>query len=157
MTELHGRVRERLRAQILASGGSPDFEDPELFADVEALLHTAASTFDSTKLILPEILGDPDTWRLSTAMRYQSHRTKGPASVLMFVKRRVLMPVLRWLYEYSRDNFERQRRTNLVLFACVQELAVETARLRRDLRHLSAPSPAGTHPAAPTQQPHEAR
>jgi hypothetical protein len=98
MTELHGRVRERLRAQILASGGSPDFEDPELFGDVEALLHTAASTFDSTKLILPEILGDPDTWRLSTTMRYQSHRTKGPASVLMFVKRRVLMPVGRGKY-----------------------------------------------------------
>ena len=153
MTELHGRVRERLRAQILASGGSPDFEDPELFADVEALLHSAASTFDSTKLILPEILGDPDTWRLNTAMRYQSHRTKGPASVLMFVKRRVLMPVLRWLYEYSRDNFERQRRTNLVLFACVQELAVETARLRRDLRQAAAPSPAGARPASPTPEP----
>ena len=152
MTELHDRVRERLRAQILASGGSPDFEDPELFADVEALLHSAASTFDSTKLILPEILGDPETWRLQTAMRYQSHRTKGPASVLVFVKRRVLMPVLRWLYEYSRDNFERQRRTNLVLFACVQELAVETARLRRDLRHAAAPPPAGARPASPAPE-----
>jgi len=152
MTELHGRVRERLRAQILASGGSPDFEDPALFADVEALLHSAASTFDSTKLILPEILGDPDTWRLNTAMRYQSHRAKGPASVLLFVKRRVLMPVLRWLYEYSRDNFERQRRTNLVLFACVQELAVETARLRRDLRLLAATDD-GARSAASTPSP----
>ena len=93
MTELHARVRERLRAQVIASGGSPAFEDPALFADVEALLHTAASTFDSTKLILPELLGDPDTWRLNTAMRYQSHRNKGPASVLIFVKRRVLMPL----------------------------------------------------------------
>lgn len=138
MTELHGRVRERLRAQVLASGGSPAFEDPALFADVEALLHSAASTFDSTKLVLPELLGDPDTWRLNTAMRYQSHRATGPASVLIFVKRRVLMPVLRWLFEYSRDNFERQRRTNLVLFACVQELAVETAKLRRELRERSA-------------------
>jgi hypothetical protein len=133
MEELHGRVRERLRAQIVASGGSPAFEDPAIFADVERLLHGAASSFDSTKLILPELLGEPDTWRLQTAIQYQSHRTKGPAAVLMFVKRRVLMPLLRWLYEYSRDNFERQRRTNLVLFACVQELAVETARLRREL------------------------
>jgi hypothetical protein len=134
MEELHGRVRERLRAQILASGGSPAFEDPAIFADVERLLHGAASSFDSTKLILPELLGEPDTWRLQTAIQYQSHRTKGPAAALIFVKRRVLMPVLRWLYEYSRDNFERQRRTNLVLFACVQELAVETAHLRRELR-----------------------
>jgi hypothetical protein len=66
-------------------------------------------------------------------MRYQSHRAKGPASVLIFLKRRLLMPVFRFLYEYSRDNFERQRRVNQVLFACVQELAVETARLRQEL------------------------
>ena len=137
MTELHGRVRERLRAQILASGGSADFEDPALFADVEALLHAAAGTPDSAKLILPELLGEPETWRLSTSMRYQSHRAKGPASLLIFLKRNVLMPVFRWLYEYSRDNFERQRRTNQVLFACVQELALETAILRREIRRLS--------------------
>jgi hypothetical protein len=133
MAELHGRVRERLRAQILASGGSPDFEDPALFADVEALLHAAAGTPESAKLILPELLGEPDTWRLTTSMRYQSHRAKGPASLLIFLKRNVLMPVFRWLYEYSRDNFERQRRVNQVLFACVQELALENARLRHDL------------------------
>ena len=138
MTELHGRVRERLRAQILASGGSADFEDPALFADVEALLHAAAGTPDSAKLILPELLGEPETWRLSTSMRYQSHRAKGPASLLIFLKRHVLMPVFRWLYEYSRDNFERQRRTNQVLFACVQELALETAILRREIRRLSS-------------------
>ena len=137
MAELHGRVRERLRAQILASGGSPDFEDPALFADVEALLHAAAGTPESAKLILPELLGEPDTWRLTTSMRYQSHRAKGPASLLIFLKRNVLMPVFRWLYEYSRDNFERQRRTNQVLFACVQELALETALLRREIRRLS--------------------
>jgi hypothetical protein len=52
---------------------------------------------------------------------------------VQFVKQRLLMPVLRWLFEYSRDNFERQRRVNQVLFACVQELALETARLRREL------------------------
>jgi hypothetical protein len=44
------------------------------------------------------------------------------------------MPVFRWLFEYSHDNFERQRRVNQVLFACVQELAVETARLRQELQ-----------------------
>lgn len=150
MAELQGRVRERLRAQVLASGGSPEFEDPAFFADVETLLNTAVSTFDSTRLILPELLGDPDTWRLNTAMRYQSHRAKGPASFLIFIKSRLLMPVLRWLFEYSRDNFERQRRTNLVLFACVQELAVETARLRRELRERSSDSTAtGSSAAAP--------
>jgi hypothetical protein len=62
----------------------------------------------------------------------------------MLVKRRVLMPVLRWLFEYSRDNFERQQRVNRVLFACVQELAIENARLRQDLRPASGrPGPVG--------------
>ena len=59
-----------------------------------------------------------------------------PPALIIFVKKRLVLPVVRWLFEYSRDNFERQRRVNAVLFACVQELAIETARLRRDLaRH----------------------
>jgi hypothetical protein len=61
------------------------------------------------------------------------HCPQASASVVQFVKRRLLMPMLRWLFEYSRDNFERQRRVNDVLFACVQELAIENARLRRDV------------------------
>ena len=143
MAELRGRVRERLRAQLLAGGGSRAFEDPALFAEVEALLQTAANTTDADTLILPELLGDPSTWRINTAMHYQSHRGPGSASLILFLKRRVLMPMLRWLFEYSRDNFERQRRLNRVLFACVQELAVETTRLRREVDRLSPPSSTG--------------
>jgi hypothetical protein len=133
MSELQGRVRERLRTELLRNGASPAFQDPLLFADVEALLHAATDVGDTDALLLPELLGEPETWRLETAIRYQSHRTSAAASILIFIKRRLLMPVLRWLFEYSRDNFERQRRVNRVLFACVQELAVETARLRREL------------------------
>jgi hypothetical protein len=133
MSELQGRVRERLRTELVRNGASPAFEDPQLFADVEALLHKATDMGDTDALLLPELLGDPETWRLDTAIRYQSHRTTGAASILIFLKRRVLMPVFRWLFEYSRDNFERQRRVNRVLFACVQELALETARLRQEL------------------------
>ena len=137
MAELHERVRERLRERLLSHGASRDFEDAALFADVERILQSAVSTGDAQVMLLPELLGDRDTWRLQTAMRYQSHRASGAASIIIFIKRRVLMPIFRWLFEYSRDNFERQRRVNEVLFACVQELAVENARLRRDLRALS--------------------
>ncbi len=38
--------------------------------------------------------------------------------------------MMRWLYEYSLENFRRQRRINTVLFACIEELAIENARLR---------------------------
>lgn len=144
MAELHRRVRERMRTQ-LSDGGEPHaFDDPEVFAEVESLLRAAAATPEARPLILPELLGEPHTWRLSTSMRYQSHRAKGAASAIVALKRRVLMPLFRWLFEYSRDNFERQRRTNHVLFACVQELAIESALLRRELRRLS-----GTHTAPP--------
>lgn len=146
MDELRGRVRERLRAQLVERGGSSAFDDPALFAEVEALLRRAADSDDPGALILPELLGDPPTWRLNTAMHYQSHRGTGAAAVILFIKRRVLMPIFRWLFEYSRDNFERQRRVNYVLFACVQELALETARLRRDMRRLG---PGVTAPPRP--------
>jgi hypothetical protein len=126
MADLHERVRGRLRERLLSHGASRAFEDPLLFEEVERLL--------------PELLGDRETWRLQTAMRYESHRTSGVASVFIFVKRRLLMPMLRWMFEYSRDNFERQRRVNDVLFAVVQELAIENARLRRDVKALSEAS-----------------
>ena len=134
MAELHERVRGRLRERLLSHGASRDFEDPALFAEVERILQSATATGDSQVLLLPELLGDRDTWRLQTALRFQSHRASGIASIILFIKRRLLMPIMRWLYEYSRDNFERQRRVNDVLFACVQELAIENARLRRDMQ-----------------------
>ena len=134
MSELQARVRERLRQQLLDQGAARAFEDPALFADVERLLHAATESGDANALILPELLGDPDTWRLRTAMRYESHRGGAAGAAMVFLKRRLLMPMFRWLFEYSRDNFERQRRVNQVLFACVQELAVETARLRQELQ-----------------------
>ncbi len=144
MADLQGRVRERLRMRLLHTGGSRAFEDPAVFAEVERLLSTATAVGDASALILPELLGEPAQWRIETKMRYGSHRGAAAASVVLFVKQRILMPLVRWLFEYSRDNFERQRRVNRVLFACVQELAVESALLRQDVRRLSTPS---IHPA----------
>jgi hypothetical protein len=134
MAELRERVRGRLRERLLKHGASREFEDPALFSEVEQRLQSAVSSADADALILPELLGDRETWRLQTAMRYQSHRASGMAALVIFAKRRLLMPMMRWLFEYSRDNFERQRRVNDVLFACVQELAIENAQLRRDMQ-----------------------
>jgi hypothetical protein len=38
---------------------------------------------------------------------------------------------MRWLYDYNRENFRRQERVNRILFACIEELAIENAKLRR--------------------------
>jgi hypothetical protein len=141
MAELHARVRGRLRERLLQHGASPAFEDPALFEEVERLLQSATTVSNADTLLLPELLGDRETWRLETSLRYQSHRTPGIGSFFIFIKRRVLMPMMRWLFEYSRDNFERQRHVNQVLFACVQELAVENAKLRRDVQALAGGAP----------------
>src|SRR4029450_2645275 len=101
MSELHAGVRERLRERLLSHGASRDFEDPALFADVERILQSAVSTGDAQVMLLPELLGDGERWRLQTAMRYESHRASGVASIILFIKRRMLMPMFRWLFEYS--------------------------------------------------------
>ena len=139
MAELQGRVRERVRAELVRHGASAALEDPALFADIDTILRTAIERSQPAALLLPELLGDPSTWRLETAIKYQTHRGAAGAPII-FVKQRLLMPLLRWFYEFNRDNFERQRRINQVLFACVQELAIELAKQRRELQALSSQS-----------------
>jgi hypothetical protein len=136
MAELQGRVRDRLREELLQHGASPALEDPAVFADVERVLREATARTSARALLLPEFLGDPAGWRLEPALSYPSHRGAFAAAMIRGVKRRVLMPALRWLFEYSHDNFVRQQRVNHVLFACVQELAIQNAELRRDLQAL---------------------
>ena len=50
---------------------------------------------------------------------------------LIFLKRKLLLPISRWLYEYSLENFRRQQRVNRMLFACIEELAIENAKLKK--------------------------
>jgi hypothetical protein len=139
MADLQGRVRERVRAELVRHGASQALEDPALFADIDSMLREAIERSQPAALLLPELLGDPSTWRLETAIKYQTHRGAAGAPII-FVKQRLLMPLLRWFHEFNRDNFERQRRINQVLFACVQELAIELAKQRRELQARSGQS-----------------
>lgn len=136
MAELQDQVRARLREELLQHGASRALQDPQVFAEVERVLRDATSRTATRALLMPELLGDPALWRLEPAVAISSHRGALAASVIRGVKQRLLMPVLRWLYEYSHDNFVRQRHVNQVLFACVQELAIQNAELRRDLAKL---------------------
>ena len=137
MAELQNRVRARLREELLQHGASKALEDPQVFADVERVLREAVSRNSIRALLLPELLGDPSAWRIEPALSYSSHRGAMAAAMIRGIKQRVLMPALRWLFEYSHDNFLRQQRVNQVLFACVQELAIQNAELRRDLQNLT--------------------
>ncbi len=136
MAELQDRVRARLRTELILHGASRALEDPAVFAEVERVLRAAAGRTSTRALLLPELLGDPATWRLEPALSYSSHRGAFAGSLIRGIKTRVLMPALRWLFEYSHDNFARQQRVNHVLFACVEELAIQNAELRRDLAAL---------------------
>jgi hypothetical protein len=134
MREIEDRVRDEVRRQLLARGGAPDYQDPEIFRFVDRLLRRAAERPDSHAL-LPEFLGPESEWRLQTHLKFSSHRTIA-APIVLFVKQRILLPLTRWLYEYTAGNFRRQERVNRMLVACIEELAIENARLRRDLMRL---------------------
>src|SRR5262245_26688793 len=105
MAQVHDRVHRQLRERLLLHGASSALSDPVVFAEVEHLLQTAVALGDAQALLLPELLGDRDLWRLRTSMQFESHRSARAAAVVRFVKRRLVMPLVRWLFEYSRDNF----------------------------------------------------
>jgi hypothetical protein len=129
MTELEGDVRQARRKRLLARGGAGDYRDPLVYEGVDVVLRRALDARDHDALLLPDFMTSEDDWKLSLHLRYSSHRPLiGPA--LIFVKRRLLLPVMRWLYEYSLENFRRQRRVNSILFACIEELAIENAKMK---------------------------
>jgi hypothetical protein len=140
MAELRVQLQTDLRKELLRHGASRALEDPDIYAAVESALREALRRSDRRALLLPELLGDPSGWRLEPALKVGSHRGRLAAGVIRGVKQRLLMPALRWLFEYTHDNFVRQQRMNHVLIACVQELATQNALLRRDVDRL-APAP----------------
>ena len=133
MAELEDDVRRARRKRLLARGGASDYRDAGLYEAVDVVLRRALEARDHDALLLPDYMTSQDDWQLSLHLRYASHRpVVGPA--LIFLKRRLLLPIMRWLYEYSLENFRRQRRVNTVLFACIEELAIENARLRKAIQ-----------------------
>jgi DNA-binding transcriptional LysR family regulator len=130
MKEVEEAARRDRRDRLVA-GGAAGYSDPELFAEVDEVLRRAVERSNGT-VLLPEVLPDDEEWRLDTSLRFSSHRPLiGPA--IVFVKQRLLLPLVRWLVDYNRDNFRRQQRVNRLLAACIEELAIENARLRREL------------------------
>ena len=147
MREIEEDVRRDRRKQLLAHGGSHEYEDPEVYAIVDGILRRAVDGLDRPASLFPEVLEDENKWRLELPLRFASHRPVG-GPLLLFIKRRLLLPAFGWLYEYSLENFRRQQYVNRLLFACVEELAVENARLRKMItRPASQGGVAGSGPA----------
>lgn len=130
MDDIERDVRNRLRRHILKRGGAPEYEDEALFERVRAVLGRAIDERHADALLLPELLDSDVEWELQTHLRLTTHRPV-VGRLILLVKRRLLLPMTRWLFEYSQENFRRQQRINAVLFACIEDLAIENARLRR--------------------------
>jgi hypothetical protein len=133
MGEIERDVRARLRRHLIKRGGAADYQDEEIFDAVHALLGRAVDERNLDATLLPELLDSDVDWRLQTHLKLSTHR-RSVGRFILFAKRRILLPMTRWLFEYSQENFRRQDHLNRVLFACIEELALENARLRRDLQ-----------------------
>ena len=132
MDGIETSVRDELRRRLIARGGPPEFREADVFAHVHEVLARAADRRDLDVLLLPELLADEDAWKPAVELRLSSHRPiVGP--VIVFFKRRVILPLVRWLFEFTEDNFRRQDYVNRVVMACLEELAIDNARLRREL------------------------
>jgi len=134
MGEIERDVRARLRRHLLKKGGAADYQDQEIFDAVHALLVRAIDGRDLDATLLPELADGDVDWRLQTHLNLTTHRPAAAGRFILFAKKRLLLPLTRWLFEYSQENFRRQDHLNRMLFACIEELAIENARLRRDLR-----------------------
>jgi hypothetical protein len=110
-----------------------------VFESVRALLGHAVDERNLDALLLPELLDADVEWQLRTDLALSTHRPLAGRFILA-AKRKILLPLTRWLFEYSQENFRRQQHLNRVLFACIEELALDNARLRQQLRRDTAPS-----------------
>lgn len=132
MREIQDEVREQRRARLISRGGAEDYHDEAVFAIVERVLRRAVDERDTSALLIPELLDSDVDWDLRLPLEFKTHR-KVSGAFILFVKRRILLPLMHWLYEYSLENFRRQQRVNRLLFASIEELAIENARLRLQL------------------------
>src|SRR6478736_4317505 len=109
MREIEDDVRHIRRKRLLARGGAADYRDPAVYAAVDEVLRRAIDARDHEALLLPDFLSGEADWNLSLHLTYASHRP-AVGRLIIAMKRRILLPMMRWLYEYSLENFRKQRR-----------------------------------------------
>jgi len=132
MGEIARDVRDRLRRHLVKKGGAADYQDAEIFDAVHTLLSRAVDGRNLDAALLTELVDGDVDWRLRTHLTLTTHRP-AMGRFILFAKRKLLLPLTRWLFEYSQENFRRQDHLNRVLFACIEELAIENSRLRREI------------------------
>jgi hypothetical protein len=91
-------------------------------------------------------------WRLLLHPNFSTHRGRIGRLALWF-KKRILYPPLRWIVEHGEANAWRQDRLNLMLLNLIEEMALETGRLKARLARLEKErAPSETPPPPPDQK-----
>jgi len=142
MGDIERDVRDRLRRHLLKKGGAADYEEQEIFDAVHRLFARVVDSRDLDATLMSELADGDVDWRLQTHLNLTTHRHAATGRFILFAKKKLLLPLTRWLFEYSQENFRRQDRLNRIMFACIEELSIENARLRREIASASAGKPA---------------
>ena len=133
MAELRTNLREDVRRRLQANGASEDLNNKAIFQVVDAILNQAVNDAKPGTLLLPELFDSPTSSKLEISVSYQTHRGLIGRVLVRPIKRRILMPIFHWIFEFSRKNYDRQNKINQILFSCIQVLAIENAKLRAKL------------------------
>jgi len=128
MDDVRARVRADLHARLVAQGAGDDFDTRAIFDEVDRLVEQALAHEDPRALLIPARL--PDPWRPALSLDLPGHRPGLAGRAVLFAKARLVLPVVRWLYEYAAENFRRQQQVNVALMACLQTIAADHARLK---------------------------
>ena len=100
MGEIERDVRTRLRRHLIKRGGAADYNDEEIFDTVRSVLARAVDERNLDATLLPELLDTDVEWRLQTHLALTTHRP-AVGRFILFAKRRILLPMTRWLFEYK--------------------------------------------------------
>jgi hypothetical protein len=128
MDAVRERVRADLHARLAAHGATADLADRAVFDEVDRLIERALAQDDPRSLLLPARL--PEPWKPALSLELAGHRGGVAGRAVHFAKARLVLPVVRWLFEYTAENFRRQQQVNVALMACLQTLAADHARLK---------------------------
>lgn len=128
MEEVRRRVRDRL--------GSGNLGNEEASVLIEEVMQNALDLRDGEgRLQSVDLLGPEEEWVLNRPLRFSSHRgTVG--RYIVWAKEKVIFPLTRWLYEYTRMGFFKQHRMNLTLLACLESVITQNASLQARVRIL---------------------
>jgi hypothetical protein len=123
--ELMASIRQNLRRRHLAGIEVNPLES------ARSQLEAAFESSSGYRPLISELINE-DEWKVRPAIRFRSHRPV-IGEMLVFIKRRIVLPVVYWLYEFCSENFRVQRRVNTGLMVLIETLAQENARLRLDM------------------------